>query len=115
MTSTQGRETPAAGVSSGSTVSGNTVYQNGGRGIFASNGSTVSVNTSYANGGDGIQASFGSTVQGNTVRFNDGYGLRLLFPDAAYRENVITFNTTGTVIGGVNMGANSCNGTTTCP
>ena len=34
---------------------------------------------------------------------------------AAYRENVINNNTAGTVTGGVNMGANSCNGTATCP
>ena len=33
----------------------------------------------------------------------------------AYRENVITSNTLGTVNGGVNAGGNVCNGSLTCP
>jgi len=98
----------------GSTISGNTSYFNVGDGIFADPGSTVSSNTAYANQGTGINARSGSNVQGNTVRGNGGYGLDI---DATtgYRENVITLNQTGTVNGGVNMGANSCGGTTGCP
>ena len=98
----------------GSNISGNTAYLNGDIGIFADSGSTVSGNTAYANGGDGIFTGFGSSVQRNTLRSNGGFGLRLFF-DAAYRDNVITGNTMGTVYGGVNMGSNSCDGTTTCP
>ena len=33
----------------------------------------------------------------------------------AYRENVITNNTMGTVLGGVNLFSSSCNGTAACP
>ena len=97
----------------GSTVSGNTAYENGGDGIV-SLGSTISGNTAYSNGDDGIHASSGSSIQRNTVRGNSNFGLRL-FSDTAYRENVITGNTMGTVSGGVNMLSNSCNGKTTCP
>jgi len=59
--------------------------------------------------GRSLPAGSGSTVQRNTVRSNGGFGLRLGF-DAAYRENVITLNDAGTVKGGVNLGANYCNG-----
>jgi len=57
-------------------------------------------------------------VQGNTVRNNGGYGLNL-GSQSAYRENVITANSTGAVDGGVNLGDNYCAGTgvvsPTCP
>ena len=55
-------------------------------------------------------------MQRNTVRSNDRYGLNLA-PESAYRENVITNNVIGTVLGAnaVNMLSNSCNGTTSCP
>lgn len=107
-------DTDGISASSGSTVSGNTARSNGGDGIFAGNGSTVSGNTAYANGGDGIETFGGCTVQRNTMRSNTGLGLRLGV-QTAYRENVITANTAGTVTGGVNLFNNSCNGTTTCP
>lgn len=101
---------------SGSTVSGNSAYQNGGNGIQTGTGVTVAGNTAYNNEGDGIQASSGSTVSGNTVRFNTGFGLDLL-SGSGYRENVITNNTAGTVNGPslVNLGNNTCNGSTVCP
>jgi hypothetical protein len=98
----------------GSTVSNCVVSGNGGHGIVVENGSTASGNTAYQNGGAGIFASAGSNVSGNAVRSNTGYGLSLN-SSAAYRDNVINGNTAGTVSGGVNMGTNSCNGTTTCP
>jgi parallel beta-helix repeat protein len=126
----------------GATVSGNTVYGNGGYGIYARPGSTVAGNTAYANrGAAGISAA-GATVSGNsaffngngsalsagiiatnacmvignTVRDNEGFGLRLL-DQSGYRENVISYNTMGTVSGSgfVNLGNNACNGTATCP
>lgn len=98
----------------GSTVSGNVAYQNRDQGIFAFSGSIVSGNSAYLNGGDGIATELGVNVQGNTARSNSGYGLNL-GSQSAYRENVVTDNTAGTVNGGVNMLSNSCNGTTTCP
>ncbi len=61
--------------SSGSTVSGNTAYLNGEDGIDAGTGSTVSGNTAYRNGSDGIEASNGSTVQGNTAYLNGVDGI----------------------------------------
>jgi len=45
---------------------------------------------------------------------NGGFGLTLSL-NAAYRENVITDNTAGTVSGGLNAGGNICNGSLTCP
>ena len=105
----KGNEDDGISADVGSTVSGNTVYQNGLDGIFALAGSTVSGNTSNQNGDDGIFASGGSTVSGNTLRSNGGYGLRLL-PDDAYRANVITSNTTGAVLNGANRGDNYCQG-----
>ncbi len=98
----------------GSTISGNLAYENGADGIFANPGSTVSGNTSYSNGSDGIGALDGCLVQRNTVRSNQGYGLFLAL-DAAYRENVITGNTSGTVAFGFNMGSNFCETNDTCP
>jgi len=59
----------------GSTVSGNTAYQNGDEGISAGTGSTVSGNTVYGNGDEGIFASSGSTVSGNTVYQNGDSGI----------------------------------------
>jgi len=53
-------------------------------------------------------------VQRNAVHSNVGYGLNL-GSQSGYRENVITNNTTGTVTGGVDAGANVCNGSLTCP
>lgn len=105
-------------VSPGSNVSGNTAFGNVGTGISTGTGSTVSGNSAYSNGGDGIFANSGSTVQRNTVRSNISFGLRLF--QATYRENTITSNTAGTVIGtGINMGDNYCAGTgtisATCP
>jgi hypothetical protein len=100
----------------GSIVSGNTVFENGDDGISVSLGGViVSGNTSNNNTGDGIRAGSGCLVHQNTVRSNGGFGLRLS-QDAAFRKNVIADNTAGTIFGaGINMLANSCNGTATCP
>lgn len=97
-------------VAEGSTILGNTAYQNGVWGLNASVGSTVSGNTAYQNGGDGIFADIGATVRGNTLRENGGFGLGSLTNDFAYRENVITNNTSGTVKMGTNRGDNFCSG-----
>jgi len=100
----------------GSTVSGNTTYQNERDGIQALTGSTGSGNAAYDNAGDGIQSAQGSIVWGNSARSNTGFGLNL-GSQSGYRENVVSNNTAGTVSGAsaVNLGANACDGSTTCP
>lgn len=59
----------------GSTVSGNSAYENGDDGISASYGCVVSDNAASRNGRDGIRASDGSTVRGNTAYRNAGNGI----------------------------------------
>jgi len=112
-------ENGGTGINSGtgSTISGNATYNNGGDGIHGGPYSTIAENTASNNVGDGIDANTGCHVRGNTVGSNDGFGLDLSLnpPMPAYRENVINGNVMGSVDGGVNMGSNSCNGTTTCP
>ena len=81
---------------------------------------TISGNTVNTNGGDGIYARGGANISGNTVTGNDGYGSTSAYPPtSAFRENLITSNTKGTVTGGVNLGANYCAGTgvvsSSCP
>lgn len=108
----------------GSVISGNTVVKNT-SGITALSGSVVAGNTATHNQLGGITAGPGSIVQGNTIRENANSGLGVA-PDTGYRENVITDN--GSPAGssnvvplisgetpGVNMGANSCDGTPSCP
>ncbi len=109
------------GAGNGATVSGNTAYDNGSSGIVVGSGTTVSDNTAYDNGSSGITAvsccgggGGGSTFQRNTVRNNVRFGLEMGDFDA-YRENVITNNSFGTVGGGFNMGDNFCNTNDTCP
>lgn len=91
----------------GSTISGNTANGNGGAGITAAVGSTISGNTASDNGRDGIVALPGSNVRGNTVRQNLGVGLSL-DATAAYSENAVSGNASGTVGGGNNRGGNYC-------
>lgn len=93
----------------GSTVSKTLSYANGGDGIVADSGSSVSDSTIYNNAGDGIDAGSGCSIQRNTVRSNTGVALRLDL-QSAFRENTLTGNGGGCVIGGVNLGDNSCNG-----
>jgi len=109
------------GAGNGATVSGNTAFDNGSSGIVVRSGTTVSDNTAYDNGSSGIIAGSccgggggGSTFQRNTVRNNVRFGLELGDFDA-YRENVITNNSLGTVNNGFNMGDNFCNSDATCP
>lgn len=84
-------------------------------GIQASFGGQVSESIALTSGQDGIQASTGSSVQRCVVGSSfGGYGLRLT--SASYRESTIRQGAgPGTVLGGIDMGANSCNGTSACP
>lgn len=103
-------------VGPGSLVFDNATYLNGNDGIVAGNGANVFGNTSSANGDDGIQTSLASLVRANTVRGSSDLGLALSAP-SSYRENVVTTGTggAGTISGGVDAGANACDGSTTCP
>jgi len=121
-------------VANGSHVVGNTVRGNGGSGIVANQGSTVHRNTVANNAGDGIAATalcnvsenavsdsqltgivagVGSRVVGNTIGANDGGGMALQ-GGAGYAGNVL-YGNNGTVTGGVQIGTNLCDGSTTCP
>ena len=95
------------------TVIGNTANSNEGNGISCGI-CTITDNSANSNGGDGIFNARG-VVRGNTVTQNTGFGLNLQGVSTGYSENVINFNTAGTVNGGAEMGTNLCNGNTTCP
>lgn len=103
-----------------SLIVGNSVYENGNDGIQGASGVTILDNTAVKNGDttnpttdDGIQCLAGCTVRGNTVRDNLGFGINLS-TDSAYRENVVTNNTTGAITGAGqtnNLNDNYCAGT----
>jgi hypothetical protein len=101
----------------GSAFIGNTASDNGTDGIAGFVGTNVVRNNSAeSNGNFGIRASAGAVVTGNMLRNNDTTQL-LLNALAGYGQNIITLSTNGdvTVTGGVDMGDNDCNGSTTCP
>ena len=103
-------------VSDGCRVTGNIVYDNGSDGIRVASGCTVSGNSVDDNGGNGIYVGAGTIVIGNALRENTGFGLRTTFnPNSGYTQNTITGSDAGTVRGGVNLGANSCDFAATCP
>ena len=106
----------SAGILSGGTsvISMNTVWQNGGDGISTNTGSIVSANAVSSSGSDGIFASNGSTVFENSIRDNDDFGIRVI-SNVGYRDNIFEGNGAGTVNGGLDLGGNVCDGTTTCP
>ena len=60
---------------SGSTISGNAAFENGGTGIGSGWGTTVSGNTANFNGGTGISAGRGSVVSGNAAWGNHEAGI----------------------------------------
>lgn len=65
--------------------------------------------------GDGIQIDgSSSSVRENMVSDNSGVGLRLS-AGTGYSQNVVDSNTGGTVISGIQIGTNLCDGNTTCP
>ncbi len=96
-------------------VTENLVNDFDGSGILSLEASVVTNNVVVDGTGDGIEISGpASSVRANTVRDNTGVGLRL-GAATGYSQNVIDSNTAGTVVGGVQMGTNVCDGTTTCP
>jgi hypothetical protein len=102
------------GTQTGAVVRGNTAYLNALAGIAVAGGSLVVDNVSYDNSGNGVWGeAAGSLISRNTVRFNEGYGL-FLNTTTTFRENNLTINGLGPVLGGTNMGDNACNGAI-CP
>lgn len=103
----------------GAVIRENSVSSNTGDGILARSGTVVSDNAVVGNTQAGISALSASLVQRNIVRQNGVYGLYLVPEDggtaATYSDNTIAANGVVSVTGGINMGGNSCNGTTTCP
>jgi hypothetical protein len=95
---------------SDSLVDSSTAKGNGGSGIVVAEQSLVSNSVSTGNGVSGIVAGARSSVQRSLSRGNTGGEGLSLDATATYREV-----TTGTVSGGIDMGGNSCNGTSSCP
>lgn len=130
----------AAGISAGdgSTLVASNAYDNDGNGLVGAIGVTFDGNTSVRNGQRGIDAGDGCVVRGNSVTLNGGHGIEagiasllhgnasvandaglLLGDRSAYRENVISNNTSGNVTPSgsgtpVNLGDNECDGIV-CP
>ncbi len=96
------------------TIRNNLARANGTNGIDVSSGSLVHDNLASDNAVNGIVTGSGSSVQHNNVYSNSATGM-VLGTGTGYRENVIHGNTTATVSGGVSMGNNLCDGTSTCP
>jgi hypothetical protein len=129
----------------GSTVTASTAWRNASHGIQVGPGSVVSESAARDNDGIGIAAALESVVRGCAASLNTGNGIQVgqrayvigcassnnsqagleVGDDAAYRENLITVNATGTVvltsgIGTVfNLGNNACTNnlgaTVACP
>lgn len=99
-------------VASQGSISGNTSSYNGTEGIAVPSGS-VTNNVAQSNGNNGIDATSDGVVSLNTLTSNK-FGLTL-GSNVGYVGNVLYNNTSGTVVGGVQVGQNLCNGSTTCP
>jgi hypothetical protein len=96
------------------TVTGNTVRGNGFIGIQVETNCVVMGNVTAGNANDGLFTGGSCLVLSNTAVGNGNRGFALSVADA-YGSNVIASNTGGNVSGGVQIGTNLCNGTTTCP
>lgn len=99
-------------------VQRNIVAQNAADGIVATaSGALVVDNVAYGNVLGGIAMGANGSVQRN-ASFGNAIGLYLI-PIAgnspAYRDNTVGNSGVATVSGGVNLGGNLCNGTTSCP
>jgi hypothetical protein len=76
--------------------------------------STVEGCTVARNGFNGVIMAQGGSAIGNVVASNGNIGMSLA-SGVGYANNVVDNNSVGTVSGGVEMGANVCDGNTTCP
>jgi hypothetical protein len=93
----------------GSKVSDVVVFGNGNDGISAEAGSVVSNGVVYDNNADGVDVGAGCSLDNLTIRSNSGAALRM-GAQSAYRDTTMTGNGGGCVVGGANVGGNSCNG-----
>lgn len=109
------RENGGDGVSivSGGLVAESTASSNGQVGIRVGAGTHVRDSTATGNGADGIVATAGAGLVGCVARGNTGFGLALA--GASYRRCTVTANAGGSVDAGLDLGANACNGATSCP
>ena len=82
-------------------------------GIDAGGHGTILNSVSSSNSGNGITTGAAGTIQGSVAYVNGGTGFSLS-SDTAYRENLVVGNT-ATVAGGLDLGANSCDGAASCP
>ena len=97
---------------SGVVVSGNTVRQNAGNGINAFAGGTVIGNSVVGNAGDGISGE-NILVSQNTIVESGVHGIQMNV-NGGFRGNTITSAGTIAVVGGINLGDNTC-GSAVCP
>jgi hypothetical protein len=109
------------GIQQGSTSTGHRVVgvrvtgnANHGITIPSGEGHLVQDCTVTGNGGTGIILAPRSRAVGNTVANNTGAGMSL-GTGTGYGGNVVNNNIISTIAGGVEMGANICDGSTTCP
>ena len=85
-------------------------------GIAVANGDGHLLKDCFVTDSGGTQAAFigqNSSALGNVLVGNTGNAIRLQ-PGSGYANNVIG-NNGGTVVGGIQMGTNVCDGSTTCP
>ena len=78
----------------GSTVTGNSAYQNTRYGIYGT-GCTIIGNTLYNNSSSGIRVQASSNVIHNTARFNNGAGIESTGEDNSISQNLSTWNLYG--------------------
>lgn len=112
------RDNGATGIEAGSlgVLRDASVQTNEAIGVNLGSGSVLSDTVIRSNGDDGILGAGASNIHHNVVTQNTGRGIDLtLGSSTAYRENTIDSNGMGTVAGGIGLGANACNGSTTCP
>ncbi len=99
----------------GSVIRHNAVGDNGNIAGIQAAASTVAGNAvANQSGGPGILATTGSMVESNAITDTALGSEGLSLGDAGYRGNVLTDNPTGHVTGGINLGANACDGVL-CP
>jgi hypothetical protein len=86
---------------------------NGLTGIGADAGSLIEGNTAYGNGGAGIACGDDCLIRHNTSRGNGGAGI-IPGVGSGYVGNVVSDNSS-TIVGGISLGGNACDGSTLCP
>ncbi|MBK7951790.1 MAG: right-handed parallel beta-helix repeat-containing protein [Deltaproteobacteria bacterium] len=97
-------------------VRSNTIEANTLDGVLDAGGSLILRNAVNGNLQDGIETGAGASLIGNVARGNGGFGIRLA-AGSSFRENTVASAGAKTVAnaGGLDLGANSCNGVATCP